>query len=172
MSFVRGNVPQLNLDSSSVIGAGHHRKDGGYCSGVLVILRQVGSPRATAVIQLFCCWLKGCCYWLKGSCYWLKGSCCWLKGRWLAGWSWTEGRWREVSVAVIISVEADIPDQWSPSTDGVGDGAGQIELLSAEDKSVRASNRPDSSVFSREDALFARAVDRQGSCRQPETERG
>ena len=73
---------------------------------------------------------------------------------------------------MIISVEADIPDQWSPSTDGVGDGAGQIKLLSAEDKSVRASNRPDSSVFSREDALFARAVDRQGSCRQPETEIG
>ena len=122
-------LPQCNLDSISVVGAGNHRQHRCSFSSLLVILHQVGSPRTTAVIGLI---NEGCCWWRNGSCDWR--SSCWLPC--------TLSRWLQVCVAVILSVEADIQDGWCLSADGVGDCAGQIQLLSAK-YALRSINQPD-----------------------------
>ena len=44
---------------------------------------------------------------------------------------------------MILSVKADIQDGWCLSADGVGDSAGQIQLLSAK-YALRSSNQPES----------------------------
>ena len=122
-------LPECNLDSISVVGAGNHRQHRCSFSSVSVILHQVGSPRTTAVIGLI---NEGCCWWRSGSCDWLSSY--WLPC--------TLSRWCQVCVAVILSVEADIQDGWCLS-DGVGDCAGQIQLLSAK-YALRSSNQPES----------------------------
>ena len=134
-------LPQCNLDSISVVGAGNHRQHRCSFSSLLVILHQVGSPRTTAVIGLI---NEGCCWWRSGSCDWLSGY--WLPC--------TLSRWFQVCVAVILAVEADIADGWCLSADGVEDCAGQIQLLSAK-YALRSINQPDSvSISVRRDRGF------------------